>query len=310
MLAHPSIKKRHFAFEHPEELVDEDPDARSARFRKWAVTLSKQAALAALESAGLRASEVTGLVVNTCTGYLCPGLSTYLAEELSLKSNVKAYDLVGGGCGGALPNLQLCSALSAGEEQGAVLSIAVEICSATFQMGDDMSLLVSNALFGDGASAAIVWNRDEGARIVGSASCQVPEYREDIRFVYRNGQLHNQLSQRLPSLVAVPVRKTVESLLREHSLSPGDIRHWAIHPGGERILAALQKELGLSDAQLRFSRETLAQYGNMSSPTVMFIVRELLRREVAAGEYCVMLAFGAGFSAHAFLVQGKGEKVL
>ena len=105
-LAHPSIQQRCFAVDQPACLVAEDPDDRIERFTHWALDLAEQAGRKALEQAGLTPHEVSALVVNTCTGYLCPGLSSYLLERLNLPRTIRAYDLVGGGCGGAVPNFQ------------------------------------------------------------------------------------------------------------------------------------------------------------------------------------------------------------
>ncbi len=176
LFSHPSIERRHFAFEKPEELLDEDPDRRMERFTRWSVALSAEAAAHAMAEAGVGADDVRGLVVNTCTGYICPGVSTYLVEALGLPRNTRAYDLVGSGCGGAVPNLQLCDGLLSADEDNVVVSVSVEICSATYQMGDDPSLIVSNAIFGDAAAAAVLWRRPQGLQMVESATVHAPEY--------------------------------------------------------------------------------------------------------------------------------------
>ena len=301
LFAHPAISRRAFAFDDPSCLVDEDPDRRIERFRHWAVKLSAEAITRALGNAALAAGDVSALVINTCTGYICPGISTYLIEELGLPRNVKAFDLVGSGCGGAIPNLQVAASQVSGN--GAVLSVSVEICSATFQMEDDLSLLISNTLFGDGAAAAVIWNRPEGFELVDSVSLYVPEEREHIRYVHKNGRLYNRLSTVLPRLVRKAVSAIVDRLLAPRSLRTEDISHWALHNGGEKIIREIKSELRLSEAQLAATRAVLSQYGNMSSPTVWFVLNEVLNGGVDAGEWCVMLAFGAGLSAHACLLR-------
>ncbi len=301
LFAHPAISRRAFAFDDPSCLVDEDPDSRIERFRRWAVKLSSEAVTGALRNADIDVGEVSALVINTCTGYICPGISTYLIEELGLPRNVRAFDLVGSGCGGAIPNLQV-AASQAGSD-GAVLSVSVEICSATFQMEDDLSLLISNALFGDGAAAAVIWSRPEGFELVDSVSLYIPEQREHIRYVHKNGRLYNRLSTVLPRLVRKAVSAVVERLLAPRSLRAADISHWALHNGGEKIIREIKSELALSEIQLAATRAVLSRYGNMSSPTVWFVLSEILDGGVNAGEWCVMLAFGAGLSAHACLLR-------
>ncbi len=305
LFSHPSIKQRNFAIDNVEDLVDEDLDARVARFTHWSQELSFEAINQALAQAGLSAGDVAGLVVNTCTGYICPGISTYLIERLGLSRSVRVYDLVGSGCGGAIPNIEIAQSLLAQNGNGAVLSVSVEICTATFQMEDNVSLLLSNTLFGDGAAAAVLWTKPEGYELVASASRYVPEQRESIRYVHKRGQLHNQLSLRLPDLVRKAAAQVVSDVLGPRSLKPQDIKHWALHSGGEKIINAVRDEIGLSEEQVSATRAVLSEHGNMSSPTVWFVLRELERRGIASGEWCIMVAFGAGLSAHAFLLKKK-----
>lgn len=305
IFAHPSVLHRHFALEDPQCLINEDPDIRIARFTHWAVKLSYQAILNALSQVGLTVDAVSGLVVNTCTGYICPGISTYLIEKLGLSHQIWAYDLVGSGCGGAIPNLQICEKILKRDSDSVILSVSVEICSATFQLADDLSLIVSNAIFADGAAAAILWNRPQGLALMNSASHYAPEHREDIRYVYKKGQLHNQLSVRLPQLVAKSVAQVVLDLLKPMGLKIEDIKHWALHAGGEKIINAIKSKIGLSEMQLKPTREILSEYGNMSSPTVWFVLREILDRDIATGDWCIMVAFGAGLSVHAFLLRAE-----
>jgi alkylresorcinol/alkylpyrone synthase len=302
VFSHPSVRRRRFGLESPEEILDGDPDAKAARFERWSVELSTRALTKALERAGVAPGELSALVVNTCTGYLCPGISTYLIERLDLPRGLPVFDLLGGGCGGALPNLELGARLvqSAG---GVVASVSVEICSATFQMGDDLALILSNALFADGASATLLWDRPQGLRLVDSARLYDPAHREHVRFVYRNGQLHNRLSLHLPRLVAQAADGVTGELLSRAGQGVPEIRHWVVHPGGERILEAVQHRLGLTDEQLAPSRAVLAEYGNLSSATAGFILEEILERGAEPGDRIVLLSYGAGLSCHGMLLE-------
>jgi predicted naringenin-chalcone synthase len=302
LFSHPSIRYRSYAIDDPESLFNESPDARVARFTRWAVDLSAEAVTRALDEAGVDINEVRGIVVNTCTGYICPGISTYLIEKLGLSKNISAYDLAGSGCGGAIPNLQISGAL-AGRLNGPIVSVSVEICSATFQMDNELSLIVSNALFGDGAAAAVVRNIPGGFELTDSASIYVPGEREHIRYVHKNGELHNQLSMNLHLYVKKAAASVVDDLLTRNQLKKNDIDHWALHTGGEKIINAIRDELGLSEEQLAATRLILSDYGNMSSPTVLFVLKRLEEAGINKGDRCVMLAFGAGLSAHAYLLK-------
>lgn len=299
--------KRHFAIDDQESFFSESPDSRIARFTRWSIDLSAEAILDALAKAGLTTRDISGLVVNTCTGYICPGISTYLIEKLALSRQTQVYDLVGSGCGGAVPNLQIAESLLK-TKGGVVVSASVEICSATFQMEDDLSLIVSNTLFGDGAAAAIIWDRPEGLELVSSASRYVPEDRNAIRYVHKNGQLYNQLATNLPHLIKRAVSQAVRDVLEPHSLQVNDVKHWALHSGGEKIINTIKSEIGLSETQLSATRAILSEFGNMSSPTAWFVLRELMERGIGKGEWCIVAAFGAGLSAHTFLLRKSGGR--
>jgi len=300
---HPSVLKRHLAVNDIECLVNEDPDMRIARFTHWAVELSAKAINKALSKAGVTLDEVSGLVVNTCTGYICPGISTYLLDTLGLSDKIRTHDLVGSGCGGSVPNFQVCNDMLSGNKDGVVVSVSVEICSATFQMAEDLSLIVSNAIFADGAAATVLWNRPGVLKLITSASRCDAQYREDIRYIYKNGQLHNQLSLQLPEIASRAVAGVVMDLLTSRGLTLGDIKHWAFHPGGEKVISAVKDELGLAETHLRTTRDILARYGNMSSPTVLFVLLEILNTGISSGDWCVIVAFGAGMSVHGFLLK-------
>jgi predicted naringenin-chalcone synthase len=170
-------------------------------------------------------------------------------------------------------------------------------------MDNDLSLILSNALFGDGAAAAVLWDRPEGWELVASATRYMPEQRETIRYVHRRGQLHNQLSLKLPDLVRKAAAEVVADVLKVRSLSVADVKHWALHTGGEKIINAVRDEIGIPEDRLAATRKVLSEFGNMSSPTVWFVMDEIGRNGVAFGDWCVMVAYGAGLSAHAYLLQ-------
>ncbi|HEY3307284.1 MAG TPA: type III polyketide synthase [Desulfuromonadaceae bacterium] len=303
IFSQPGIRKRHFAIDDAACVMDETPDQRIARFTEKSIELSAEAVTKALSQAGISAQEVQGLVVNTCTGYICPGISTYLIERLGLSRTIRAYDMVGSGCGGALPNLQVAESMLKTNGGEVVLSVSVEICSAVFQMDNDLSLILSNALFGDGAAAAVLCCRPNGFELVASAGRYVPEQREEIRFVHKQGQLYNQLSLKLPELVDGAAAEVVADVLSSQDLKAADVRYWALHTGGEKIINAVRDRIGIPEEQLRATRKVLAEYGNMSSPTVWFVLNEIIQAGVAPGEWCVMVAYGAGLSAHAYLLR-------
>ena len=189
--------------------------------------------------------------------------------------------------------------------KGAALCVSVEIRSATFHMEDDLSLILSNALFADGAAAAVLWTRPRGLELVAAASRHAPEDREAIRYIHKNGQLYNQLAPGLPHLVKRAVAQAVQEVLAALNLRVADVAHWALHGGGHKVLEAVALELDLPPEKLLPTRKTLARFGNMSSPSVLFTLGDILNNGLRRRDWVMMASFGAGLSAHALLLRSS-----
>ncbi len=303
------IRGRFIGLDKREDACETDPDRLNARFLKYARLIAAAAAKKALEEAHLSPKELGGLVVNTCTGYLCPGLTSYLAEDLGLEGDLRTLDIAGMGCGGALPNWQAAAGLLALDETRPLLSLAVEICSATLFMGEDPALIVSNSIFGDGAAAAILQARESEdkkhlLRLVDFASGLYPKHRQQLHYRQEGGRLRNVLSAKVPVIGARTAREVLNRLLERHHLNQQDIQWWAVHAGGTAVLDQVGRDLGLDKEDLRFSLEVFHTYGNMSSPSVLFALRQILDQgHPRPGERGILLSFGAGFSAFAALVE-------
>ena len=299
------IERRSLALDSLDESFDLDPDTLHRRFVKHAPALASQAGRRALDDAGLRARDIDAVLVSTCTGYLCPGLTSYVSEALGIRSDAVLLDLVGQGCGAALPNLRAGEALIASERAGHVLSICVEVCSAAFYLDDDLGVLVSACLFGDGAAAAVLSPSPRaGARAVewkSAATLTNPAERDALRFEQRNGMLRNILTLPVPKLAAQHARRVLDDALAREAMGRDDIDAWIVHAGGRRVLAELQHEIGLSADDTSWSAAMLREYGNLSSPFVLFVLQAALRGG-AKGGWWWMTSFGAGFSCHGALL--------
>ena len=292
------------------DAIDENQDRLVERFRVQGRAVAANAAQRALARAGLAAGDVDVLVVNTCTGYLCPGLSSYLAEDLGLREDVKAVDLMGMGCGAAIPNLECAAGILERSGREHALSVAVEICTATTFLGPDPGLIVSNCIFGDGAAAAVLRRSPEApgstapqARLLDFESGLFPRYREDLRYRTEEGRLRNVLGKRVPVIGARTVEAVVRRLLRRVGLGSEEVNWWAVHPGGTAVLDCVRERLGLPPERLAHSYAVFREYGNMSSPTVLFVLQRILADpSCGAGQLGVVVSFGAGFTAFAALV--------
>ncbi len=306
------IRRRHFGMEDLSDALETDPDRLLARFLHFARRTAVAAARRALDAAGVAPDRIGGLVVNTCTGYLCPGLSAYIAEDLGLVQSICHQDLMGMGCGAALPNLAAAAGMLATGVDGPVLSVAVEICSATIYLGPERELVVSNSIFGDGAAAAVVETPAAGGTRSLLSLCDFgsglfPRYREDLRYCSAGGRLRNRLSPRVPVIGARSARTVATAVLERRGLHLADVDRWLVHPGGTVVLERVQRSLGLEREDLDSAYAVFRDHGNMSSPSVLFVLRHMLdTRPPTAGARGMLLAFGAGFSAFALLVRFTG----
>ncbi len=292
------IGKRHFATENMDELFSLDAEALNHKFEKEAPKLAGEALIKALDQAGIEAANLDALFICTCTGYLCPGLTSYVAERMGLSERTYLQDIVGLGCGAAIPTLRSASGFLAANPEASVACIAVEICSAAFYLDDDPGVLISASLFGDAASATI-WSNAKGKgqfRIQNFDTLHIPEKRELLRFTNKDGKLRNQLERSVPEVAGEAVNKLYQrAALREpHCI--------AAHVGGRDVLDALQNALHIP--RLEPSWKALHDYGNTSSPSVLIAAETILNEQPETNRIW-LTSFGAGFAAHACeLVRG------
>jgi alkylresorcinol/alkylpyrone synthase len=300
------IVSRHLALDSIAEVFQTSPDAMHARFEEHAPRLATEAAQRALQSAHLEPQQIDAVLISTCTGYLCPGLTSYVSDQLGFRPDVLALDLVGQGCGAALPNLRTAEALIASGRCERVLSISVEVCSAAFYIDDDPGVLISACLFGDAAGAMLLAKepRNDFRRIEWKAAGSVldPAERDTLRFEQRQGLLRNILTPQVPALAAQYAERVLDMVLRPCGLTNSDIKTWIWHAGGRDVLWALQKRLNLRDADLQWSAAALRELGNVSSAFVYHVLQLALAQN-APGGFWWLSSFGAGFSCHGALLE-------
>jgi polyketide synthase Type III len=300
------IETRYLALENLFEAFSLTPDALHARFVKHAPAVASQAAERALHDAEIEPGAIDALIISTCTGYLCPGLTSYVSERLSLRPDVLLLDLVGQGCGAAIPNLRMADSLIAARRCQCVLSVCVEICSAAFYLDDDPGVLISACLFGDGAGAAVLADEPlPGRRRIQWRTAHTTlsaADRDYLRFEQRQGMLRNILSQNVPGLAAKYAQRVLTDALGCAGISREKIRAWVLHAGGREVLLAMQERLGLSETDLRWSAAVLRDHGNLSSASVYFVLQAALADQAPAGWWWLS-SFGAGFSCHGALLE-------
>lgn len=305
LLAQNGIESRHLAIESVAEGLQVDPDILHARFAKHAPLLASQAAERALENAAVSRDQIDALIVSTCTGYLCPGLTSYVAERLGLRPDVYCVDLVGQGCGAALPNLRAAEALVTSGRAENVLSVCVEVCSAAIYFDDDPGVLISACLFADGAGAAVLSaarSRTRSIEWLAAESVLDPGSRDLLRFETKGGLLRNILTPPVPALAAKHAAALYSSMSQKSGVKHKDISTWIFHAGGRDVLVALRSEFDLNEVDTRWSAEVLRELGNISSPFVYHVLERALRGRAPGGLWW-MCSFGAGFSCHGALLK-------
>lgn len=300
------IASRHLALDPLEEVFEISPDVLHARFARHAPDLAARAGECAMLDSETAAADIDALIISTCTGYLCPGLTSYVGERLGLRADILGLDLVGQGCGAALPNLRAAESLIASGRASNVLCVCVEVCSAAFYLDDDPGVLISACLFGDGAGAAVVSNKcvPLKRRVCWKTSGSVlaSKDRELLRFETKGGMLRNILSPCVPVLAARHAEAVFADVAGRAGVSRDQVQGWILHAGGREVLRALQETFALGDDQVQSSLRILAEYGNLSSPFVLFSLQRALADGVGDG-FWWFSSFGAGFSCHGALLE-------
>lgn len=271
----------------------------------------------AIERSGIEPSRITHLVTVSCTGFVAPGLDHALIQSLGLNGNIQRIHVGFMGCHAMVNGLRVAQAICQSDPKAVVLVGSVELCSIHQQYSEDPEQIVANSLFSDGSAAAIVvpsgqadaMNRvGERWRMVSSLSLKIPDSAELMTWKIGDHGFEMTLSSQVPKRIEEELRSPIEQWLGTHGISSADIGQWVVHPGGPRILDAVEQAIGLEPQRLKPSRDTLANYGNMSSPTIVFIMEEILRSLESQGSpnvapWWLVLGFGPGLHAEAMLLE-------
>jgi alkylresorcinol/alkylpyrone synthase len=276
--------------------------------RKVALELARRA----LESGGLAPSEVDAIVSVSCTGFMIPAVEAHVADALRMGPRLVRLPITESGCAGGIVGLARAGDFLAAHPDRAALVLAVELSSLTFQPWDlSGANVVSTAIFGDGGAALLLVgpkhpraSKGGLVRFLDFESQFFPGTTHLMGFRLRNPGLQIILDRELAPFVRRQVVPAVEGFLRPRDLTRGDIARWILHPGGRRIIEVMVEALGLTPEDLAATDTVLAEHGNMSSVTVLFVLEEMLRRfRPSAGSRGVMGAFGPGFGAEFALLE-------
>jgi len=276
---------------------------RMRRYEDKAIELATTAATDALRVASTLPSDISHLVTVSCTGFSAPGVDVALIENLELRRDISRTHVGFMGCHGALNGLRAAAALSRTQPPGKVLMCCVELCTLHHQYAANRQQIIANALFGDGAAALIGETTKKqhcSWQVADHFSYVVPGTAELMSWRIGDNGFEMCLSPQVPHVIEASLRPWLTEQLARFSLSIRDVKSWAIHPGGPRILTATADSLSIDHSFLDPSRTILEECGNMSSPTVLFILQAL--RQQRNSLPCVMLAFGPGLTIEAALI--------
>jgi alkylresorcinol/alkylpyrone synthase len=290
----PSIKKN----------TDKGPwtEDRMHRYAAEAPALAIQASKDAISDAGIHVDDIGQIVTVSCTGFSAPGFDISLMKELGLRNSVNRTHIGFMGCHGVFNALRVASALARENPKKMVLVCSVELCTIHFAYGWDPDRVLANALFADGSSAAVIASGPEHRNrwtLGATGSYLFPDSDKAMTWRVGNHGFEMGLSAKVPGLLATHLRPWITQWLKEQGLTVKGIKSWAIHPGGPRVLDSVVSSLKLPSHAALVSRKILADYGNMSSATVLFILDHLYKE--SAPRPCVALGFGPGLVAESAL---------
>lgn len=278
-------------------------------YRRHALALSLDAAHRCLERVPeLRRDWITHLVVVSCTGMYAPGLDIDLVKALGLSSSVERTCINFMGCYAAFNALKIASAACASNEHARVLIVCTELCSIHFQKENSDDNILANALFGDGASVVLVepLARSGISLELEEFHCELAtEGEHDMTWTVGDLGFEMRLSAYVPEIIRTGIRSLTRGLLAKINKNLSGVDYYAIHPGGKRILETIESELGLSKGQNQFSYDVLRKYGNMSSPTVLFVLNELSSQLTVEDhrKRILSFAFGPGLTLESALLK-------
>lgn len=271
---------------------------RNEKYREFAIPLAERVAAQALEDAGVKADEVTHVIAVSCTGFFAPGLDIELVKRLGLPRDARRTVVGFMGCYAAFNGLRAAHGFCMAHPGATVLLVSVELCTLHFQVDDTLESAVVNALFSDGAAAAVIQSTDspqDGLVYVDGRAALHEDSMDAMTWEVGDTGFIMGLSSRVPEIIADELPSYMDALLTPHGLTVEDVGFWAIHPGGKAIVQRAQDVLGLSDAEVYDSLEVLRLHGNMSSPTILFVLKRVLDRH-STDDTGVALAFGPGLT--------------
>ncbi len=302
-----SLSPGEWVFYPPTENLEPFPNVemRMQWFNKTAPALS-QASLENCIEGKISKEEITHLITVTCTGMSAPGLDLQLVESMGLRSNISRTSVNFMGCYAAIHAMKLADSICRWDKQAKVAIVCTELCTLHFQNKNSPDNISASLLFGDGSASMLVTHNDnlpEGISIKSFYSEVALKGKQDMSWQVSSSGFLMQLSGYIPDLIEEDFNSLLTNAINEAGIKKEDIHDWALHPGGKKIIMAIQKSVGINEDELRPSYEILKKYGNMSSPTILFVLKEILENRSAEKGPIFGAAFGPGLTLETFILQ-------
>lgn len=307
ILRNTGIESRHTVYASNAVIEDHPLGQRNSDYQTTSIELAEKLVEQALADAGLKPQDIDAVICVSCTGFMLPSIDAYLINSLGLRRDVRRIPITELGCSAG------AAALTRAREQllaypgSHVLVLSVELPSLTFQPSDErMAQLVSSLIFADGAAAVVVGPDDAGSgpNLLGSRTYTVPNTLGDMGYELDENGFHIVLSPLVPNIVCHSLGIELDRLLQSHNARRADLRWYAIHPAGPKVLEMIADDLDLNDGELAASWRVLRDYGNMSSATVLFVLSEMLKNPPAeAADLGIIAAFGPGITGELVLAR-------
>ncbi len=285
---------------------------RMKMYAEFAGPLAEESARQAVTESRISPQQLTHLVTVTCTGFESPGIDIGLIRNLSLPATIQRINVGFMGCHGAINGLRTALAISQADPDARVLLCATEVCSLHYRFQWDSEGVIGNALFADGSASLVLGRKQSGIgeddwQLIATGSVVIPDSADSMSWKVGDHGFEMLLTSEVGDKIEASLKQWLVEWLDGRGLSMDQVDYWGVHPGGPRILDAVQTSLELSEEHLATSRSILARCGNMSSPTVLFILNEFFQkhRKKTAGEcsLAVLLAFGPGLVAEIALLR-------
>jgi predicted naringenin-chalcone synthase len=253
---------------------------------------------------------ITHLITVTCTGLYSPGIETEIMEQLQLPYSIFHTSVNFLGCNAAFPAQKIADSFTRSDKHAKVLVVCVELCTIHFQPKHDNDNLISNTIFGDGAAAVLMVSEEyallhkmKGLSVKGFNSGVLGEGKNLMGWNIKTLNFEMVLNSSLPAFIGEKIKEFISETKSVLNVSTGEIDKWAVHPGGRKILDNVKRELDLTDEDMANSYRVLREYGNMSSPTILFIIDLIMEQVPAPGEQVLAIGFGPGISVDTVLYQ-------